>query len=134
MKKLFYFFLVLQCSVSGPAFSQGGGGVKNGDTAPDFTGKDQKGHDVSLSANKVVLMFYPKDDVPTLPYNSDSLKKAGYSFLGVSSDHSVGNSFSFKCIAVDPKVLKGYVGNGWSTERTTIIVNENSVVANRINY
>ena len=43
MKKLFFFLVVIQCVISFPVFSQGGGGVKNGDTAPAFTGKDQDG-------------------------------------------------------------------------------------------
>ena len=134
MKKMFFFLLVIQCTVSVLAFSQEGGGVGNGKTVQDFTGKDQKGHDVSVSVKKVVLMFYPKDETPSLPYNSDSLKKAGYTFFGVSSENSPGNSFSFKRVAVDSKVLTYYAGDDWSTKPTTIIVNENSVVANRIYY
>jgi peroxiredoxin Q/BCP len=39
--------------------------IKQGDTALDFTVKDQNGNDVKLSdfrGQKVVLYFYPKDD------------------------------------------------------------------------
>ncbi|CAN5739861.1 hypothetical protein BH24ACI2_BH24ACI2_12830 [soil metagenome] len=41
--------------------------LKEGDTAPDFTVKDENGEDVKLSdlrGQKVVLFFYPKDDTP----------------------------------------------------------------------
>ena len=38
-----------------------------GDTAPDFTGRDENGHTVKLSdflGKTVVLWFYPKADTP----------------------------------------------------------------------
>jgi thioredoxin-dependent peroxiredoxin len=41
--------------------------LKEGDKAPDFTAKDQKGDAFKLSGLKgqrVVLWFYPKDDTP----------------------------------------------------------------------
>jgi hypothetical protein len=43
MKKLFFFLFVLQCGVSLSVFAQGGTGVKNGDVAPVFSAKDQRG-------------------------------------------------------------------------------------------
>jgi hypothetical protein len=52
MKKLFFFLLVLQCIISINAFSQGGGGVKNGKLAPYFIGNDQNGDTVSLNRYK----------------------------------------------------------------------------------
>ena len=95
MKKLFFFLLVIQFGVSLSVFSQSGS-VKNGDVAPDFTGKDQNGNTVSLSqftGKKVVLYSYPKDFSPgctaeacNLRDNYDSLTKAGYTILGVSTD------------------------------------------------
>ncbi|MET0298397.1 MAG: redoxin domain-containing protein, partial [Flavitalea sp.] len=42
--------------------------LKEGDKAPLFTGIDQNGEKVSLSAlkgKKVVLYFYPQDNTPT---------------------------------------------------------------------
>ncbi|MEO5980136.1 MAG: thioredoxin-dependent thiol peroxidase [Chryseolinea sp.] len=70
--------------------------LKIGDKAPDFTGKDQDGKDVSLSSlkgKKVVLYFYPKDQTPgctaeacNLRDNIDKLTSEGYTILGVSTD------------------------------------------------
>jgi thioredoxin-dependent peroxiredoxin len=70
--------------------------LKTGDKAPDFTGKDQKGNEISLASlkgNKVVLYFYPKDDTPgctaqacSLRDNYEALISAGYRVIGVSPD------------------------------------------------
>jgi peroxiredoxin Q/BCP len=70
--------------------------LQEGDKAPAFTGKDQDGKKVSLSAfkgKKVVLYFYPEDDTPTctvqacnLRDNYALLKKAGFTVLGISPD------------------------------------------------
>lgn len=41
--------------------------LKEGDQAPDFTGKDQDGNEVKLvdyRGKRVVLYFYPKDNTP----------------------------------------------------------------------
>jgi peroxiredoxin Q/BCP len=67
-----------------------------GDKAPAFVVNDQDGNTVKLSdfvGKKVVLFFYPKDQTPgctaeacNLRDNFDSLKKAGYSILGISKD------------------------------------------------
>lgn len=41
--------------------------LKEGNAAPDFVSKDEKGNAVKLSdfrGQKVVLFFYPKDDTP----------------------------------------------------------------------
>jgi peroxiredoxin Q/BCP len=70
--------------------------LKEGDTAPAFTTKDQNGNTVSLKdflGKKVILYFYPEDDTPTctieacnLRDNYDDLKNAGFVILGVSPD------------------------------------------------
>ena len=70
--------------------------LKPGDTAPDFSTRDQNGNPVRLSdyrGKKVVLYFYPKDDTSgctaqacDLRDNYSDLKKAGYDVLGVSVD------------------------------------------------
>lgn len=67
-----------------------------GQKAPEFTGKDQDGKEVSLSdfrGKKVVLYFYPKDQTPgctaqacDLRDNYQELQQKGYVVLGVSSD------------------------------------------------
>jgi thioredoxin-dependent peroxiredoxin len=70
--------------------------LQPGDTAPDFTLKDQHGSDVSLSdvrGKTVVLYFYPKADTPgcttqacgVRDHRSD-YEQAGAVVLGVSPD------------------------------------------------
>ena len=71
--------------------------LKEGDKAPAFSGNDQNGNKVSLSAlkgKKIVLYFYPEDDTPTctiqacnLRDNYGLLKKNGFEVIGVSPDN-----------------------------------------------
>ena len=159
MKKLFFFLLAIQCGVSLSVFAQSGGGVKNGDIAPDFTAKDQNGNTVSLSqfkGKKVVLYFYPKDfssgctaEACNLRDNYDSLTKAGYTILGVSTDDQVSHkgfetkyNLPFTLIAdVDKSIVNKYgvwiekEKDGkkyWGTARTTFIINEKGIVVDKI--
>ena len=70
--------------------------LKKGDKAPDFTGTDQQGNQVSLSGfrgKKLILYFYPKDDTPgctaeacNLRDNFQELTGKGFVVLGVSPD------------------------------------------------
>lgn len=70
--------------------------LEPGQTAPDFTLKDQEGNSVSLSSyrgKKVVLYFYPAAMTPACTTQScdfednlASLAAAGYQVLGVSKD------------------------------------------------
>lgn len=70
--------------------------LKVGDSAPEFSVKNQSGNPVKLSdfkGKKVVLYFYPKDNTPgctaeacNLRDNYQALQKAGYEILGVSKD------------------------------------------------
>lgn len=70
--------------------------LKEGDKAPDFTLKNEKGEDVTLSdllGSKVALYFYPKDDTPgctkqacSLRDNFSELKEAGIKIFGISMD------------------------------------------------
>jgi peroxiredoxin Q/BCP len=157
MKKLLFVLLASQCTFSLAVFSQGGGGVKNGLAAPDFTAKDQDGNTVSLSqykGKKVVLYFYPKDDTPgctaeacSIRDNYDSLTKAGYTILGVSTDNERSHKdfkakykLPFTLIAdTDTSITKAYLvwvnkeKNGqkfWGTERRTYIIDERGIVVN----
>jgi peroxiredoxin Q/BCP len=67
-----------------------------GSQAPDFTLKNQRGEDVSLSSlkgKKVVLYFYPKDDTPgctkeacSLRDNFPTITDTNTVVLGVSPD------------------------------------------------
>ncbi|MGI8638945.1 MAG: thioredoxin-dependent thiol peroxidase [Pyrinomonadaceae bacterium] len=71
--------------------------LKESDTAPDFTVKDQNGEEVKLSdfrGKKVVLYFYPKDDTPGCTKEACSLRdgfstfeEKGIKILGVSMDN-----------------------------------------------
>lgn len=70
--------------------------LKTGDKAPEFSGKDQNGINVSLkdfSGKKVVLYFYPQDDTPActaqacnLRDNFSALKAQGFDIIGISPD------------------------------------------------
>jgi thioredoxin-dependent peroxiredoxin len=70
--------------------------LKQGDKAPDFELKDQKGktHKLSDYKGKVVLYFYPKDDTPgctkeACNFRDDfsEYKKRGITILGISADN-----------------------------------------------
>lgn len=70
--------------------------LKEGDKAPDFSGKDQNGETVSLAnlnGKRVILFFYPKDMTPgctaeacNLGENYSELQKRGFEVIGVSAD------------------------------------------------
>jgi thioredoxin-dependent peroxiredoxin len=70
--------------------------IQEGETAPDFTLKDDKGSDVRLSdfrGKPVVLYFYPKDDTPGCTKEACAfrdrradLEGRGAVVLGVSPD------------------------------------------------
>jgi thioredoxin-dependent peroxiredoxin len=70
--------------------------LKEGDTAPDFATRDERGQPVNLSdlrGQRVVLYFYPKDDTPGCTKEACSFrdqfqdyKDAGIKVLGVSLD------------------------------------------------
>ena len=164
MKKLIVFLLLVQSvlclSVSAQTNAQdGGGGVKNGDLAPNFKGKDQDGNIVSLDqfrGKKVVLYFYPKDDTPgctaeacSLRDKYDSLTKAGFTILGVSADSQQSHkdfiakyNLPFTLIAdVDKEIANKY--GVWVEKerdgqkvmgmaRTTFIIDEKGVVVSKI--
>ncbi|HWN43563.1 MAG TPA: thioredoxin-dependent thiol peroxidase [Thermoanaerobaculia bacterium] len=70
--------------------------IEEGETAPDFTLKDDRGSDVRLSdfrGKPVVLYFYPKDDTPGCTKEACAfrdrradLQERGAVVLGVSPD------------------------------------------------
>lgn len=72
--------------------------LKENDTAPSFSGKDQNGNEIALSAykgKKVALYFYPKDMTPgctnqacNLRDNFKALEKEGIAIIGVSPDEA----------------------------------------------
>ena len=159
MKKLFSFLLIFQIGFSLQVFSQNSEVVKKGTVAPDFSGKDQNGNTVSLTqyrGKKVVLYFYPKDGTPgctaeacSLRDNYDSLTKAGYVILGVSTDDQGSHkdfkakyNLPFTLIAdTDTSITKRYgvwvekEKDGqkyWGTARTTFIIDEKGIVSDKI--
>lgn len=159
MKKLFSFLLIFQIGFSLQVFSQNSEVVNKGTVAPDFSGKDQNGNTVSLTqyrGKKVVLYFYPKDGTPgctaeacSLRDNYDSLTKAGYVILGVSTDDQGSHkdfkakyNLPFTLIAdTDTSITKRYgvwvekEKDGqkyWGTARTTFIIDEKGIVSDKI--
>ncbi|SKB28350.1 thioredoxin-dependent thiol peroxidase [Daejeonella lutea] len=70
--------------------------LNEGEKAPNFTGKDQNGKNISLSdfsGKDVILYFYPKDDTPgctaeacSFRDNYQSLLNKGFEVIGVSAD------------------------------------------------
>lgn len=100
--------------------------LKEGDKAPNFSGKDQNGETVSLSdfkGKRVILFFYPKDMTPgctaeacNLGENYSELQKKGFEVIGVSADSEARHqkfidkySLPFKLIAdEDKEVIKAY--------------------------
>ena len=125
--------------------------LKEGDKAPDFTGKDQNGKEVSLKelkGKKVVLFFYPRDNTPgctaeacNLRDNYSALKKQGYEIIGISTDSEKSHQkfidkfkLPFNLIAdTDKKIVtdygvygkKKFLGKEYmGIYRTTFIINE----------
>ena len=125
--------------------------LKVGDTAPDFSCKNQHGDIISLSSmigKKVVLFFYPKANTPgctaeacNLNNNYNRFKSDGYEVVGVSADSekvqkNFSDKFSFDyslLCDVDKKIISSY--GAWGQKkmygkeymgiiRKTIIIDE----------
>jgi len=129
--------------------------LKAGDKAPEFSGPDQSGKIVSLTAlrgKKVVLYFYPKDDTPgctaeacNLRDNYQTLKKEGFEVLGVSMDdpeshRKFGKKYElpFRLIAdTDQQIVHAYGVFGekklfghkfMGIHRTTFLIDEKGTI------
>jgi peroxiredoxin Q/BCP len=134
--------------------------LTEGMKAPDFTGKDQSGKEISLQAlkgRKVILYFYPKDNTPgctkeacNLRDNYKDLIKKGFEIIGVSADSEKSHQrfiekydLPFNLIAdTDKEILKTY--GAWGLKkmygkeyegilRKTIIIDEQGVISKIIN-
>lgn len=129
--------------------------LKEGDIAPEFSGKNQKGEIISLSGlkgKKLILYFYPRDNTPgctaeacNLNDNYSGWLAEGYEIVGVSPDSEASHTkfiekyqLKFNLIS-DPekkilnlygawgeKKLYGKVSEG--VLRTTFIISETGVI------
>lgn len=129
--------------------------LKEGDKAPSFSGKDQKGNSISLAVlkgQKVVLYFYPEDDTPTctvqacnLRDNYSLLQSHGFTVLGVSpDDEKTHNKFESKynlpfTLIADPnhRIIDKYAvwgekllygRNYMGLHRTTFLIDEKGII------
>ncbi len=129
--------------------------LKVGDTAPDFSAKDQDGRDVKLSdfaGKRVVLYFYPKDDTPGCTKEACSFRDAdavfigkGIKVLGVSTDDEKSHQkfiskfqLPFDLLAdTDKKIVEAYGVWGeksmygktyMGTNRKTFLIDDGKIV------
>ncbi|MWV53970.1 thioredoxin-dependent thiol peroxidase [Chlorobium phaeovibrioides] len=130
--------------------------LKEGGTAPDFTGTDQDGKSVSLSeyrGSKVLIYFYPKDDTPgctaeacAFRDNLPNFNKLGVTVLGVSTDPEAKHrkfadkhSLPFRLVADSDKVIvqaygvwgpKKFMGKEYmGTSRVSYMIDEAGLIA-----
>ena len=125
--------------------------IEAGADAPDFTLKDHRGQDVSLSdyrGGKVVLCFYPNDFSPVCSDQlsvyqevKPELEAAGVTLLGISVDHSWAHRAFRKTLGIEFTLLadfhpKGEVASAygayledWGTSnRSLVLIDEDGVV------
>tara|TARA_R110002049_G_C9177204_1_gene562901 strand:+ start:10372 stop:10824 length:453 start_codon:yes stop_codon:yes gene_type:complete len=129
--------------------------LKQGDKVPDFSAKDEQGHDISLSdykGKKLIVFFYPKASTPgctaeacDLRDNYEVLKSKGYELLGVSADSEKKQAnfknkykFPFPLLADEDKTVintfgvwgpKKFMGREYDgIHRMTFLIDENGVV------
>ena len=130
--------------------------LKEGDKAPDFTAKDDKGNTVSLKdfrGKKIVLYFYPKDDTTGCTKeacdfrdNMGRIKRKDAIILGVSPDSEKSHTkfktkydLTFPLLADEDKKIvneygvwkeKSMYGRKYmGVERTTFIIDEKGKIA-----
>ena len=134
--------------------------LAEGMKAPDFSGRDQSGEEISLKAllgRKVILYFYPKDNTPGCTTESCNLRdnyrqliKKGFEVIGVSADSEKSHQsfidkydLPFNLIS-DPgrEILKAY--GAWGLKklygkvyegilRKTFIIDEQGMILKIIN-
>lgn len=126
-----------------------------GDKAPNFSGKDQNGEDISLvnyKGYRVILYFYPKDNTPgctaeacNLRDNYLMLSKQGFKIIGVSADNEKSHknfiekyNLPFPLIVdTDKKIIKDF--DVWGAKkfmgksfegiiRTTFIISDIGII------
>ncbi len=126
-----------------------------GEKAPNFSGENQKGEQISLvsyAGKKLVLYFYPKDDTPGCTAEACNLKDnyhrflaAGYDVLGVSPDTAkkhqkfidkyqlpfdlLADTEKETCSAYGVWVEKSMYGRKYmGVARTTFVIDANGVI------
>ncbi|MEE9438514.1 MAG: thioredoxin-dependent thiol peroxidase [Saprospiraceae bacterium] len=129
--------------------------LKIGDKAPSFSITDQDGKIISnetISGQKVVLFFYPKDATPgctaeacDLRDNYDKFLALGYSIYGISPDSEKKHQkfiakydFPFSLLADEDKTMlkafgvwgpKKFMGKSYvGVLRTTFIIDEYGII------
>ncbi len=129
--------------------------LKEGDTAPQFSVKDQDGNIINLKdfkGNKVILFFYPKASTPgctaeacNLRDNWEQFQEKGYQILGVSADTEKKQSnfknkyeLPFPLLADEDKEVieaygvwgpKKFMGKEYDgIHRTTFVIDENGLI------
>ncbi len=129
--------------------------LKKGDSAPNFSSKDQDGNTHTLSdykGKKLVVFFYPKADTPgctaeacDLRDNFHRFQANNYALLGVSADSAKAQSkfknkfdFPFPLLADEGKSVisafgvwgpKKFMGKEYDgIYRTTFVINENGII------
>ncbi len=129
--------------------------LSKGDIAPEFTGLNQSGKEISLSefqGKKLILFFYPKDNTPgctaescNLNDNYDHWLSKGYEVIGISPDSVASHKkfadkfqFGFNLIAdTEKEILNAY--GVWAEKsmygkkymgvlRTTFVINEKGII------
>ncbi len=130
--------------------------LKEGDSAPDFTTKNQNNEDVKLAdlrGKRVVLYFYPKDDTPgctkeacSLRDSFDIFEEKGIKIFGVSTDDEKSHQkfiskygLPFDLLADTEKTLVNAYGvygekmnygkKYMGINRTTFLINEDGKIA-----
>jgi peroxiredoxin len=125
--------------------------IEAGADAPEFTLKDHRGQDVSLSdyrGGKVVLCFYPNDFSPVCTDQLSVYQEvkpefdaAGVTLLGISVDHSWAHRAFRKELGIEFTLLadfhpKGEVASTYgaylpdwgTTNRSLVLIDEDGVV------
>ena len=126
-----------------------------GDKAPNFSGTNQHGEEVSLTqfaGKKIVLFFYPKASTPgctaeacNLQDNIERFNKDGYEIIGVSADSqrrqanfAEKNKLTYSLIADEDKSVinafgvwgpKKFMGREYEgIHRTTFVIDEAGII------
>jgi peroxiredoxin Q/BCP len=149
-------FVILQSLLKNINMAELAEGMK----APDFSGRDQAGNEISLKdyrGRKVILYFYPKDNTPgctaeacNLRDNYKGLIKKGFQVIGVSADSEKSHQrfiekyeLPFSLVAdSDKEILKAY--GAWGLKklygkvyegilRKTFIIDEEGMILKIIN-